>query len=171
MSQGRDYVSPEILASEITNPAQNAAATSVNETGTRGDLWHKSDTGSSRNVLGRGRENENPGALAGATGAEYEGVNFKTEGYRTRAAAATALCHAIAECDPADAVILLEAALVDLSAGYPLPVLTNAMQDARMWAAAASEAERKAWVAACYDAMLPKSRRAFLAYATGRAAA
>ena len=41
---------------------------------------------------------------------------------RNRAIAATKLCDAIADCNRDDAVVILEAALRDLSAGGPLPV-------------------------------------------------
>ncbi len=58
-------------------------------------------------------KNENPGAL-GATGAVSNEQAFKTVYYFNRATAATALCHAIADCDPADACEVMTAALTDL---------------------------------------------------------
>lgn len=51
-----------------------------NDAGTHGAAWHKADTAHSRNV--KGLKNENPGALAGATGADFEVGNFKGEPYR-----------------------------------------------------------------------------------------
>ncbi len=58
--------------------------------------------------------NENPGALAGATGADLHTITFVSTEYRKRAEAATDLCHAIADCDPEDAIVILDAALTDL---------------------------------------------------------
>jgi len=106
--------------------------------------------------------NENPGALAGATGAYSKAVSFKTKQYRNRAEAATALCHAIAECDPQDACEIMAAALEDL--GSPLPVLLSAMDDARWWASFATPNELKAYALACFEAMCPKVRAAFLGH-------
>ena len=58
--------------------------------------------------------NENPGALAGATGAGSIELAFRSTDYRMRAEAATSLCLAIANCAPQDAVIVMAAALADL---------------------------------------------------------
>lgn len=115
--------------------------------------------------------NENPGALAGATGAVFEVAHFKTAHYRKRAESATALCHAIAECDPDDAVVLMSAALVSLSVGAPLPIWIDTVDEARWWARLATELELKAWALASFEALRPKARSAFLAYAQGRAVA
>jgi hypothetical protein len=115
---------------------------------------------------------ENPGALAGATGAVDEAGCFKTEEYRSRAAAATALCHAIADCHRDDAVVLMSAALSDLSAGAPPPrVWVDALDDARWWARFATPMEHKAYALACFEALRPKSQAAFLAKVQGRIAA
>ncbi|NUB42872.1 hypothetical protein GEU84_000610 [Fertoebacter nigrum] len=110
--------------------------------------------------------NENPGALAGATGGiqDNKAISFKTEHYRNRADAATALCHAIAECDPRDAREIMDAALADLAMGSPLPVFLSAMDDARWWASFATPPELKAYALACFEAMRPKVRVAFLAH-------
>ena len=62
--------------------------------------------------------NENPGALAGATGIEL-GITFSDEYYRNRAETATKLGHAIAECHPQDACVIMEAALDNLTEGHP----------------------------------------------------
>jgi hypothetical protein len=109
-------------------------------------------------------ENENPGALAGATGADQLGISFKTEQYRRRAEAATALACAIGECHPEDACEIMAAALESLSVGAPLPVFVSIMDDARWWASCASPAEIKAYALACFEAMRPKVRDAFLGY-------
>ena len=108
--------------------------------------------------------NENPGALAGATGAVIEAGRFKTKEYLQRAEAATALCYAIGDCHRDDAVVIMEAALADLSAGTPLPVFLTAMSDARWWASFAAPHELKAYALACVEAMQPKIRAAFLTY-------
>ena len=116
-------------------------------------------------VFGAHPPNENPGALAGATGAN--GIrHFTTPAYRNRAIAATALCSAIADCDPGDACTIMAAALADLGGGMgsPLPVFETPLADARWWAGYASPAELKAYALACYDAMRPKVQAAFLAH-------
>jgi len=122
------------------------------------------NTGEIRHLSNRfdGPKNENPGALAGATGAYSKAVSFKTKQYRNRAEAATALCHAIAECDPQDACEIMAAALEDL--GSPLPVLLSAMDDARWWASFATPNELKAYALACFEVMCPKVRAAFLGH-------
>lgn len=121
--------------------------------------------------LGNPVANENPGALAGATGADSTKNQFWTEEYRSRADAATMLCHAIANCHRDDAVTILSAALVDLSGGMPLPIWIDALSDARAWAAFATEIERKAFALATFETMLPASRAAFLDRIHGRVAA
>lgn len=120
---------------------------------------------------GAGRAIENPGALAGATGAMCEVSHFRSEQYRKRADAATALCQSIAQCDRDDAVLILSAALVDLSMGVPLPVWSSALDDARWWASFATEIELKAFLLASFEALRPKARLAFLSHVQGRAAA
>jgi len=115
---------------------------------------------------------ESPGALAGATGAMSSELTFKSEEYRNRAAAATALCNAIADCHRDDAVVLMSAALTDMSAGAPLlQVWVDALDDARWWASFATPLEHKAYALACFDALRPKSQAAFLAKVQGRIAA
>lgn len=114
-----------------------------------------------------GLENENPGALAGATGADQLGTSFRTEEYQRRAEAATALCLAIAECEPEDAGPILEAALLSLGAGQPIPPLLSLMEEASTWADFATGAERKAYALACFTRMPPADRAGFLAYVTG----
>ena len=116
-------------------------------------------------------EVENPGALAGATGAICIEQVFKTKHYRNRAEAATALCHAIAECDPDDASQIMAVALADLSAGQPVAPLFSFMDQAAFWADFALVPELKAYALACYSRLPAKDQAAFLAYIGGRAAA
>ena len=139
-----------------------------NATGTDKAKWHKSDTSGSASVH---TTNENPGALAGATGAHSTEQAFKSERYSKRAEATTSLCHAIAECHRDDAVIILDAALASLSMGSPMPVFLSAMDDARWWASYASPAELKAYALACFEAMAPKVQSAFLSHVQRRTAA
>ena len=115
-------------------------------------------------------ENENPGALAGATGANFEG-SLGSETYNDRLVAATALCFAIRACHPSDAVFLMAAALEDLRAGMPIPALDSIMAEARLWAEWATPPEAKAYALAAFEAMGSRDRAAFLAYVTPRAAA
>ena len=80
-------------------------------TGTDNENCYKSDTCDSASFH---PQNENPGALAGATGGDKFGTLIGYLGYRKRAEAATALCFAIADCDPDDASVILDAALTAL---------------------------------------------------------
>lgn len=118
----------------------------------------------------RQHRTENPGARAGATGASQnsEAPRFKTEFYRKRADAATALCWRIADCDPHDATALMEAAVVDLGAGQPIPPLISAMDEARTWVDWASISERKAYALVCFQSLSPKDQAAFLSYVQAR---
>lgn len=109
-------------------------------------------------------QNENPGALAGATGANVDTIGIVHLDYRKRAEAATSLCLAIGNCDPLDACEIMEAALIDLSAGQPRPPLMSVMDEATDWADFATTAELKAYALACFNRMKPADRSAFLAY-------
>ncbi len=116
-------------------------------------------------------EMETPEALAGATGAKsIELASFRSEEYRSRAVAASALGSAIAECDPADACILMEAALADLLSQRmpPAPFLGGVMDAARCWAGWASANEHKAFALACFERLSAADQRAFLAHVGGR---
>ena len=90
--------------------ASQAPALDAERCGNGGAVVAQSDTSSSASVH---PQNENPGALAGATGAIGKRV-VKTAEYRARAEAATSLCLSIAACIPQDAVIIIAAALADL---------------------------------------------------------
>ena len=102
---------------------------------------------------------------------EQPGYVFKTDHYRERAAAATALCHAIAECDPADACEIMAAALADLSAGMPMAPLFGHMDQATFWASMATRPERKAYALAAFLSLSASDRAGFLAYVQGGGAA
>jgi hypothetical protein len=82
-----------------------------------------------------GPENENPGALAGATGADTLPKKLCAEDYKMRAEAATALCEAIGECHPDDAVQIMTAALTSLCPpGEPGEYFISTQEDAAWWA-------------------------------------
>ena len=115
-------------------------------------------------------EKENLGALAGATESNLE-LAFKTEYYRNRAARATELGHAIAECHPQDACILMEAAIDDLRAGMPNAPFLSLMNEASFWADMATRNERKAFALANYTRLSKADQSAFLAYVQRGAAA
>ena len=114
---------------------------------------------------------ENPGALAGATGAKENSNDGVEADYRYRRVVAMALRQAIRECDPTDAALILSEELERLRIGAPIPPLLNAMDEAQAWAEWASPFEVKAYALACYNAMSPKDQAGFLCYVTGRAAA
>lgn len=117
-----------------------------------------------------GAEMENPGALAGATGAKDLCTGDTAKQYRNKRARAMALRDAIRDCDPTDAALILSDELERLRLGAPIPPLLNAMDEARDWASWATPLEVKAYALACYNAMPPKDQAGFLAYVTGRGA-
>ena len=169
MSQDGTYKTPEKIAiPKGACAADHAGSRSIgqNEVGTLQDDWHKSDTSGSVSVHPK---NENPGALAGATGAIKIELAFKSKDYLKRAEAATTLCLAIADCDRQDACEIMEAALLHLGAGQPRPPLFSVMDEAAEWADFAVTAELKAYALACFNRMRPADQSAFLAY-VGRAA-
>lgn len=127
------------------------------------DIIGESAPGANRLAAFSPTENENPGALAGATGAD-DFPNFVTEEYLNRAEAATALCHAIADADRDDAVFLMDAALERLSVGAPLPVFLDALDDAKWWASFAAPHELRAFAFAIYQAMTKQMRARFREY-------
>lgn len=111
---------------------------------------------------------ENPGALAGATGAEQPEQSFKSQEYRLRAERATSLCMCIADVPPEDAAPILYAAVDDFHRqGFPFSASSNLMGYAVDWADLATEAERKAYAIAAARRMDPGTREAFVAYLRG----
>lgn len=113
---------------------------------------------------------ENPGALAGATGAGNSELAFTSPQYRLRAERATTLCLAIADCEPEDAAPILWAALDSFhAAGLPVSPLHNLMGHATQWADHVTENERKAYAVAASRRMNPATREAFRVYLGGGA--
>ncbi|WP_136644659.1 hypothetical protein [Tabrizicola sp. YIM 78059] len=111
---------------------------------------------------------ENPGALAGATGAGKSELAFKSTAYRLRAERATSLCLAIADMPPEDAAPILWEALNDFHRqGLPGSPLANLVSHATEWAKQATEHELKAYAVAAARRMSPATRAAFLAYLRG----
>ena len=169
MSQDGTYVIPEktsIPKGSCETDLEGSCVIVRNDAGTCEQDWHKSDTADSGIVPGQS-ENESPEDRAGSTGADQLGISFKTEEYRKRAEASTALCLAIAQCEPEDAAPILEAALLSMTAGWPVPPLLSLMEEACTWADFATGAERKAYALACHTRMPATDRAAFLAYVTG----
>ncbi len=62
---------------------------------------------------------------------------------------------------PEDCVMQVAATVLDC-AGDPLPPFLGGMEDARHWASCATENELKAYALACYEAMPPRDKAAFL---------
>ena len=111
---------------------------------------------------------ENPGALAGAAGAEQSMQSFKSIEYRLRAERATSLCMCIADMPPEDAAPILWEALDGFHRqGFPGSPLTNVMTHATDWASYATEPELKAYAVAAARRMSPATREAFLVYMRG----
>lgn len=112
--------------------------------------------------------NENPGAPASATGAYETGEVIKPQGYIKDRETATALCHAILDCDPDDACDIMTVAFERLRAGAPygMPIapLLGVMDEANFWAEMATRAELKAYCLACFTRLSASDQSAFLAY-------
>lgn len=113
-------------------------------------------------------ENENPGALAGATGAKEQSKPDLHEDYTMRREWANTLRMVIENCDPTDAALIMSDALDKMRLGAPVPALISSMDEAQSWAEWATPAEHKAYCLACFNALSPVYRAAFLAYVTGR---
>lgn len=91
------------------------------------------------------QQKENPGALAGATGAAFEAANFKASYYRRRFEWATALCHVLGECDAEDAAAICAAYLDNLRTDGPAhPFLNEVRAEAEYWADCAQMPELEA---------------------------
>ncbi len=113
----------------------------------------------------RAAENENPGALAGATGADLHSSAFTDNHTLNRLRTASALACAVAACDPDDRVLFLERLLEELRPGWPqVPFLCGLMEEAGFWADRASRAELKAYCLASFRRMPRADQAAFLGY-------
>lgn len=140
-----------------------------NGTGTRDDQWHESDTGCSPVVPATATKN--PGALAGATGTDFQDWLSWVDHNLKRESAARALARAVADCDPADRVPFMETLIEGLCQGGPLPAFGGVMSAARDWARWASRVELKAYTLAAFEAMTGPDQDAFLSLIDRRAAA
>lgn len=90
-------------------------------------------------------QKQDPGALAGATGAGYEVTNFKTAYYRQRADRANALCRAIGQCHKEEAAQICAAFLDSLRTSGPAhPFLNEVREEAAWWADCAAVPELEA---------------------------
>jgi hypothetical protein len=116
-------------------------------------------------------ENKNPGALAGATGANEKESELSQERYRMRCLWASSLREAIHYCHPHDAMLVMSDELDRMRIGMPVPPLYSLMNDAESWSEIATQDELKCYALACYNAMPPKVQAGFLAYVMGRAVA
>ena len=118
-----------------------------------------------------GSENENPGALAGASGADLhswlEWVDLNIQ----RESAARSLMEAVLACDPRDRIPLMERFIEAMRPGAPIPAFGSIMAEAAFWADMASTAELKAYSVACYSRMSLTDQAAFLSYVQRGAAA
>lgn len=106
--------------------------------------------------------NENPGGHA--TGAMQFDQWIKSRASISDSETATALCHAILDCEPSDACEIMAVAYADLSIGMPIAPLIGLMDEARFWAEMATTAELKAYCLACFSRLPASEQSAFLAY-------
>jgi hypothetical protein len=111
---------------------------------------------------------EKPGASGNATGLNQIDLAIKAQDYIKNRETATALCHAILDCDPADACEILAVAYGDLRAGMPIAPLEGLISEARVWAEFATTAELKAYALACYTRLSAGDQAAFLRHVGGR---
>lgn len=163
------YEIPENTARTKGTSDEGRAVSCQNAAGTCGANPHKTSTACSANV--RAIAEKNPGALAGATGADSNDLRITSEEYRVRLEHARTLAFAIGQCDPRDACWIMAEALSDLAAGLPGAPLFSHMDNAASWADLASEPELKAFMWACWQRLSPRAQAAFLRHIEGRAAA
>ena len=79
-----------------------------------------------------------------------------------RCKAATQLAEAIGECDPRDAIQIMDAAIADLAIGAPLPPLFDFESQAEAWSSWASQTELCAYIRATWRHLDDQHRRGFL---------
>lgn len=115
--------------------------------------------------------NENPGALAGATGADFEDWFSWFDHNVKRGHDARKLIAAVLDCEPADRLLFIELIAEVLGAGSPIPPFGSVMAEANLWAREASRAELKAYCAASYMHLPPADRQKFRSFADERATA
>ncbi len=97
-------------------------------------------------------EMKNPGALAGATGADHPKYFYQTDEYMLRAKRATELAHAIGQCHPEEARVLMTAALYDLTPdGAPSTYFLSVEDDARWWSRLATPLKLMAMLTATLE--------------------
>ena len=132
-----------------------------NDAGTVQDNSHKIRTACSADVPA---ENENPGALAGATGDDLKDWLSWIDHNIRRELTARALMEAVLACDPDDRLDLLERFYEALRPGFPITAFGSVMDEAMFWADHASPAERKAYTLACFNRMSPADQSSFLNY-------
>lgn len=110
-----------------------------------------------------GQENENPGALAGAAGADLQSETVFPNYTPDRRARAIALADAAADCPAEIRARLLERLLDTFRPGWPIPAfMGRVMSEASFWADMASRAELKAYALACWQRMPTEDRVAFI---------
>ncbi|WP_299129589.1 hypothetical protein [uncultured Amaricoccus sp.] len=120
--------------------------------------------------------NENPGALAGATGAEIEvslnGCDLTTSPDQPstpaeRAIAILTAWHALTDWE---AVHFADHVFAQVRGHGPVPPFNSFLAEARQWADFTSPSELDAYALAAFDRMRPARQTAFLAH-VGRIAA
>ncbi|QCO57638.1 hypothetical protein EOK75_18250 (plasmid) [Pseudorhodobacter turbinis] len=163
------YASPEKTSiSKESYESENAGlCTDVqNDARTGGEDWHKSDTSGSLGV--HDLDTKNPGALAGASGAYWNGYSLSEIEYQTNLHPAMALTLAIVKCVKAgyrvEACEIISGALEEYALDMPIAPMFGIMDQASFWADMSTQDEAKAYALACYNRMTPANRAAFLGY-------
>lgn len=106
--------------------------------------------------MATGTANENPGALAGATGAmeqisKLRSIDDLATDYRWRKQCAITLTYALSNAHPDDALAICCDVVEQFRAGTPLPPLLQIEDEARWWASTATPFEHLAYLQACLD--------------------
>lgn len=114
--------------------------------------------------LENGLENENPGALAGATGADVQTTIAWLDHTLNRIDAASGLRAAVLAIPADDRVPFLEAALAALEPDWPGVPFNGPLVEARDWATWASLPQREALTLACFETLPAHRQAAFLAH-------
>lgn len=113
----------------------------------------------------------NPGALAGATGADTKTFWDWFDNNINRQARARTVVDAILDCAPEDRAMICETILDNIRPGWPQSLNISVMEEASWWADNSTRAERKAYLLACYRRLSGDDQVAFLAFVQGKVAA
>ena len=117
------------------------------------------------------QQNEDPGALAGATEVDLESLWNVVEVNAKRAAKARGVVDALLRVDPQDRPLVLDALRHQFRAGAPQAYVIDLMMEAAHWVEISTQKERRAYFFSIWAEMTQAERASFRQWAQGEAAA